>query len=48
MARDLLQGRTPINNHLTEVERLMFEAFELTENMKATEEISIYTTKEDF
>ena len=47
MVRGVLQGITPIDNHLTEVERGMLEAFELTENMKATEEISIDITKED-
>ena len=47
MVRGVLQGITPIDNHLEEVERGMLEAFELTENMKATEEISIDITKED-
>ena len=47
MVRGVLQGKNPIDNHLTEVERGMLEAFELTENMKAMEEISIDITKED-
>ena len=48
MVRDVLQGRKPTYNHLTEVEIGMLEVFELTKNTKATEEICIDTTKEDF
>ena len=48
IVRDVLQGRKPTYNHLTEVEIGMLEVFELTKNTKATEEICIDTTKEDF
>ena len=48
MSRDVLQGRTPTDNHFTELEIGMLEAFELTENIKATDEIYIDITKEDF
>ena len=30
MVRDLLQGKTPIDDHLVEVERGILETFELT------------------
>ena len=42
------EGINPIDTHIKESERGMLEAFELTENIKATDEIYIDITKEDF